>query len=263
MNFFPNPAEVFQEQEYQDAYEFKCNFIPEDEADYDWVSDYAKQNFEQFQLADQTLDAKAESIMKVLGGGSGLLSIGAIINLPKIDLYVAITIFVSLVFALLAVGFAALVRVPRNTFLPPSVAWALDYVRAYDKDARNRFLAQWHLVCEGSRLSLRAKAKGVRNATWLGIISIGGLALSFLVAVSNNDWSDKSEQKDTKVEQKMTQENPQASSSSAPNPSGVPQTPPQGASDPQANANPVIIQNADPAAKAGPQTIQATGSNKK
>lgn len=59
----------------------------------------------------------------------------------------------------------------------------------------------------------------------------------------------------------MTQENQQGSNAPAPNPSGVPQTPPQGVSDPQSAANPQNIERSGPAASAGPQSVMFSSNH--
>jgi lysylphosphatidylglycerol synthetase-like protein (DUF2156 family) len=204
--------------------------------------------------------------MRLLGGGSGLLSLGAIVNLSKIGVATLSVLVVGLVLALFAVAIAASVRVPRNTLLPPSIAWALEYVGAYNDQSRNRFLAQWHLACEGMRLSIRAKAWGVKVATWLGVASVAAVALSFLVAIATINPSSQQDEGHTTMH-KDHPSNPPAPATAAPNtssvapdPSGVSQTPnprDSQAPAPQAAAEPQVVQKSyDPATVSGPQTIQ-------
>ena len=250
--FLPPPSQVFTDPDYVAAYEFKNTFTPTDGKDYAWTVDYAKFTFAQLQHADETLDRKAESIMRTLGGGSGLLSLGAVLNLSKIGTAPAFAIAAALLLALLAVLAAAWVRVPRNVLLPPSVAWALSYVDAYDK-SQERFLAQWHLACEATRLSIRAKAWGVALATWLGVASVCAVAISFIIAFATMTDSQTSIAKD----QNMTQNSSDEGGNSAPDPSAAPQTPPPTVADPQNKANPQSVQaNENPAQQAGPQTLQ-------
>lgn len=268
IRFIPPPNKVFTEEEYRRAYEFKDNFVPKGDRDYDWVADYARFTYDQFQNADDTLDKKAESMMRLLGGGSGLLSLGAIVNLSKIGFATSVTLSIALFLALCAVAAAAWVRVPRNTTLPPSIAWALEYVGAYDKQSRDRFLAQWHLSCEGMRLSLRAKAWGVTVATWLGVASVVAVALSFFVAlvtITVDPPKDKGNQTMSQDQSDQPASNPQSpvaatpgTPPAAPDPSGVPQTP-----SPQSAAGPQVIQkSSDPATASGPQTIQYSEDGK-
>jgi len=177
------PTRIHDDPAYQKAHEFKDTYSPKEGVEYDWVRDYARLVYDRFSQADESLDAKAESIIKVLGGGSGLITLGAILSLPNLGLPVAIGLAISLLVALVAIAIAAWVRVPRQTFLPPSVAWALTYADFYRDAAPNKFLAQWHLACEGVRLAVRAKARGVKIATWCAFAAIAALTLSFFIAI--------------------------------------------------------------------------------
>ena len=68
------PTRVHDDPAYQKAHEFKDSYSPKEQVDYDWVQDYARLIYDRFQQADESLDAKAESIIKLLGGGTGLLT---------------------------------------------------------------------------------------------------------------------------------------------------------------------------------------------
>ncbi|NOY30753.1 MAG: hypothetical protein GXP28_11470 [Planctomycetes bacterium] len=116
-HFFSPLGSIFTDPEYQAAYRFKDVFLPDKDKDYEWVAEYARFTFDQLQKANDTLDKKSESIMRVLGGGSGLLSLGAVLNLTKIGVATAFGLLSAL--ALVAVVVAVWVRVPQNTLLPP------------------------------------------------------------------------------------------------------------------------------------------------
>jgi hypothetical protein len=180
--FLPDPEYVYRHPDYQLAFDYKNNFQPKASEDYGWVRDYADFVYGQFEKTGQTLDAKAESIMKLLGGGSGLLTLTAIVNLTKIGTAVFVMLGIALAFAIVSILIAAWVRLPGNYYLPPSVAWALEYVAAYSDESCDRFIAQWHLACEGARISLVRKGRGVWMATASGAISIFCVGLSFFVA---------------------------------------------------------------------------------
>lgn len=186
---FPRPSRVHLGQEYLDAHNFKNSFRPRDETDYTWVAEYAQIVYTRLDQADQTLDSKADALIRVLGGGAGLLTLGMVANIAKLSGPVVFALGIALAFALASICFAALARLPRETFLPPSIAWALTYADAYGMKASAQFLAQWHLTCEGMRLLVRAKSLYVKYATWLAILCFGAVALSFLVAACTMDSS--------------------------------------------------------------------------
>ena len=180
----PKPTDVRFDAEYASAHRFKNAFTPQQGVDYHWVQTYAREIYRRLDEADQVLDAKAESIIKLLGGGTGLLSVGAIVNLPRLSGPVAACLLIALVLALAGIVIAARVRVPSQAFLPPTTGWAVRYAESYGDAAEDMFLGQWHLASEGRRLALRAKAIGVKYATWLAVAALTTVALSFVVALA-------------------------------------------------------------------------------
>lgn len=248
-----SPSKIQDDPAYQSAHRFKDTYSPKEGVDYDWVEDYAKLVYDRFDKTDEALDAKAESIIKVLGGGSGLVTLGAILNLPKLGLPVAIGLGISVLLAFVAIGIAAWVRVPRQTFLPPSVAWALKYADFYEDAARSKFLAQWHLACEGVPLAVRAKARGVRVAMWWAVAALAALTLSFFIAVCTMRG-------DTNVQ--PSGDPPMSSDSqnntpTTPDPSGSQQTPdPAVSAEPQSFEKGATSGQVQPAQQAEPQSIR-------
>lgn len=239
---------VHEEEEYKSANDFKGKYQPKDGTDYSWVKEYAEFNFKQLLSANEALDSKADSFIRVFSGGSGLLSIGASLKLAEVSGWVALSWGLALLFAVIGVFIAACVRLPKNTFLPPSIAWALAYCDEYGEGAGSaRFLAQWHLACEGIRLSNARKAFGVSLAIKCGMISVVILALSFGVAAVTIEPPEPTQQGEVTMPEEP---------SSAPDPRTQPQTPTSsgGAAE---TAGPQQVQNGrDTAQQASPQSIQ-------
>src|SRR5207249_532630 len=48
--------------------------------DYSWVRDYAKERLKQFDQNFDSLDGKADSIIKYLGGGTGIIAIASFLS---------------------------------------------------------------------------------------------------------------------------------------------------------------------------------------
>jgi len=241
---------VHEDSEYQAANEFKAVYQPKYDCDYTWVKQYAEFNFKQLMAANEQLDSKADSFIRVFSGGSGLLSIGASLKIADVSFWLALSWGLALIFSVGAVVIAACVRLPKNTFLPPSVAWALAYFDDYgEKAGGNRFLGQWHLACEGIRLSNARKAYGVSLAIKSGMFSIIILALSFAVAAGTMKSGDIAIQGVNSMQA-------EDSSPTAPDPRTQPQTPSStgGAAE---TAGPQQVQNGrDTAQEASPQSIQ-------
>jgi hypothetical protein len=253
---------VNSEPEYIAAYEFKNAFQPANGVDYTWVGNYADFNYRQLHATNETLDKKAEFLISLFTGGTGLLTVGAAVNLPVIPTSLRVAWALVLLFAILAIVVAGFIRLPRLVFLPPSVAWATQYVGAYDKDSHARFLAQWHLACEGIRLSNGRKARGLYIATACGIIAIVILGLSFFIAICTIEYTG-SKSPNPGV---LTMPEGQPPQASAPSPDSQPQTPPISAvASPAAQAGPQFVQNTyvgDPASQAGPQSLLESDGNK-
>jgi hypothetical protein len=251
---------VYEEADYQSAFEYNYKFEPRDGADYKWVATYAEFNFRQLLSANEALDSKAESLITVFAGGSGLISIGAAPKLSEVSIWVASLWGLALFLALMCVIVAYFIRFPKETFLPPSVAWALEYVRSYDLHSETRFLAQWHLACEGIRLSNARKSRTLKMAMNFGVWAVITLGLSFGVAFATMGSSPSKASAEVK---KMSEEN---STPSAPNPSTQPQTPAVGdGGNPASVSGPQTTQagNAEPAIKASPQSIQESRENQR
>ena len=254
------PKNIRLNPDYARAHRFKNAFIPQEGVDYGWVRTYVRESYGKLEQADQNLDNKAESIIKLLGGGSGLLSIGAIVNLSRLSGWVAVCLLISLVFALAGIVFAARVRVPSQTFLPPSIGWAIRYAEVYKGAAEDTFLAQWHLASEGTRLALRVKSAWVKYATWLAVATLITVALSFVVALGTMDWNDPSRDAGG-VSMKRDSDSQRDTAPLPPDPDAAPQSPPPNPpSEPRLQAEPQQIEKAqppvDPATSAEPQSIQ-------
>ena len=251
-----NRPPVYKESAYVDASRYKDVFAPKKNCKYEWVANYAQFNITQLLSVNETLDHKAESLIAVFAGGTGLVSLGAIPQLSTVGAQVSIVWGVALFFAVVCVAVAALVRSPKDTFLPPSIAYALQYADYYGDEAEATFLAQWHLACEGIRLSNSRKALGLKVAVWCGVLAICSLAVSFVVAIATIDRTPPSSKAG---ETRMS--NPPAP---VPNPASQPQTPPAASVSPAQSSNPQTVQasNQPPAATASPQSIQESRGDK-
>lgn len=65
--WIPRPSFIHQDPDYREAHRFKNEFEPDPEVEYTWVVSYAREVYSHFEKADEKLDAKAESIIKILG----------------------------------------------------------------------------------------------------------------------------------------------------------------------------------------------------
>jgi len=245
MKMIKKPVKIHEELDYRKAYQFKRNFQPQDGVEYGWIKQYAEFIYSRLEQASETLDSKAESMIRIFAGGSGLVSLGAILNLSDISVEVAICWLIALGLALVSIYSAARVRFPRQTYLPPSLYWAIQYAEHHKSTAEDRFLAQWHLACEGLRLNNRWKASGLKVSVVFGVAAIVCLALSFCVALGTMKTI---ETNDSPEEQTMAVDPPPA-----PDPAAQPQTADSTSQvGPSEHAGPQSVENSyNPNAKGG------------
>lgn len=250
---------IHEEPDYERAYEYFLQFVPKDDVDYEWVATYAEDHYRRLKNVAEELDHKADSVIRIFASGSGLLSLGAILNLEKFPLAVGAFWSLGLFFALAAVVRSGWVRYPKVTFLPPSVGWAIDTAEKQGVKSRDAFLAQWHLASEGLRLGSARKAQSLKAAMQLGLVALTMLALSFPVGLATLSLKGSGQAKERP--NKMASSNDSAGNGperpAAPNPATQPQTPTPGAS-----AGPQMVDRGS-GSTAGPQAIESTGRAEK
>ena len=180
--------------DYKAAMKFKETFEPKVEHDYSWVLNYAESIYSRLETTFRELDSKADSIIKYLGGGGGLLTLGAIAGVSQQEIssmtYLILWGIPPAVFAMVSIVFAAIARSPTRTHHPPSVEGAVKYAEHFkDKSAEAAFLGQWHVTCEGMRLAAQRKSWWVKYST-LGfagavaalILSLGAVVYELVIA---------------------------------------------------------------------------------
>lgn len=180
------PQPVARRAEYLKALDFEERIQPIEGVDYEWAWDYAKGAYDRLATIYSKLDEKADGIIKYLGGGAGLFTIGMLTNLDKIPAAYLAWSIPAVIVAVLSVIVANLARKPNDSSLPPSVESAFRYADSFNKTAKASFLGQWHLACEGMRLAVETKALRVTWATWLYVASIALLLVPLVIATCDH-----------------------------------------------------------------------------
>lgn len=163
------PAEVDVEssKEYEAALAYWHNFEKKSEVNYVWVAQYAKDLAERSEQTDKVLDEKADSIIKYLGGGSTLLTFGALLSIrpekPEscwLALAALVSLLPSLVFAVLAVRAALRVRTPQPALILPELTKAIHLAENYGtpEEAELNAVLILHPICEAYALRNARKA---------------------------------------------------------------------------------------------------------
>lgn len=140
----------------------------EKDAEYKWVSDYAKIVWDDYNKACAALDEKAESIIKYLGGGTGLFVLGVLSKVDASNRHIAAWTLPAIACALIAMFLAMRAKKPAAYPCLPPVRQAKTYADSHkiEGTATAIFLAQWNLACEKAQFSCDRKAALVARAAY-------------------------------------------------------------------------------------------------
>jgi hypothetical protein len=179
------PAFVRKSEAYATAVAFMGSAAAKENAEYKWVLDYAKGLWEYRNKVFVSLDEKAESIIKYLGGGTGLFALGALAKVDTSNNYIAFSALPAIGAALLAILFALLSKMPSAFPGLPAVKEAKECADDLETEnaATGAFLGQWNYACEMARLVCGRKARRIAWATGFAYVSLSLLLLPLLVAI--------------------------------------------------------------------------------
>lgn len=186
------PPAIDASPEYREALEFKEVAEAKPDKDYGWVCEYAPGVYDRLMKTRDALDDKASDVIKYLGGGAGLFTLVAILNVTPKNLHILWWALPSFLATITSVFLAVLARQPSETKFPPSIRAAMEYVEFFDDTdkvvAREKavaaFLGQWHAACVGMEVVNALKAARVGAAIWAFFAAIVLLGLPFGVALT-------------------------------------------------------------------------------
>ncbi len=160
-------------EDFKSAESYYQQFVIDNNVDYVQVSAYAQKLHEAYEDQDQNLDHKADLVIKYLGGGSAIITIGALLSLKTdtwqtcfIGSVILLSLVPSLWQAVLAIKSAISVVHPRFlSFLNP-ISYAVDIANYHKKsDAISiKLWLQLHAICESYQFRNIQKAKLVADA---------------------------------------------------------------------------------------------------
>ena len=155
--------------DFKAAEKFVADFKIKEEVDYTWVERHALEEFRYCESRIDAIEGKADSLIKYLGAGSGLVAL-SFAQRPAPHVIPALL----LLFAAILVAIRAL-QPAEHPFLPKTRK-AFDYANSYKaKEATASFAAKVGVASEGMAISARYKAKCVRWAFWLLLAALGWL----------------------------------------------------------------------------------------
>jgi hypothetical protein len=179
-------ATTVKDETFEDAVKYLNSVEGKPGVDYEWALEYAKLLWEDWNNTFNVLDEKAESIIKYLGGGTGLFALGVLSKIDSHNAHIAAWSFPTVIVALLSVFLAMWTRKPFQFPELPSIRNAKEaYADAIEtkEAAVGAFLGQWNLACEKAKWICDRKAALLNWSTWLYFAAISLLLLPLLAAV--------------------------------------------------------------------------------
>lgn len=178
------PASVLNHHDFQSAVHLVREIEPGDEIDYGWVCEHAALVWQDCDKSWNDLDAKADGIIRYIGGGTGLFTLGVLASVNPNNVLLIVWAIPAVICGLASILFASMARKPSWRPSPPEITEAINYVHDTEKDQpQARFLSQWHMACVAMRIVSNKKATLIEVSTWLYLAAIALLLLPVLVAI--------------------------------------------------------------------------------
>ncbi len=150
------------EPAFKEAQEFSKKYEPNHKVDYDWVRTHATEEFRYAESRVATIESKADSLVKYLGAGSGIVAL-LLANKPMWQ------VVPTLILVLLALLMAVFALQPAEHPMLPKTKTALEYADKFvdGKQAIASFAAKTAVATTGMAIAAERKANRVRWAFWL------------------------------------------------------------------------------------------------
>jgi hypothetical protein len=154
------PSDDFEKSEdYKAALNYYREFQQREDVDYSAAISYARELYDRYDKTDKLLDEKADSIIKYLGGGSALITVGTLISIKGdnysscvLAIVAIVSLLPSLACAIYAVSNAIQGRRPRASGSLPPVKFAVE-IAEYNKSKEKIEPSLWlifHPICEAA-----------------------------------------------------------------------------------------------------------------
>ncbi len=158
--------QIERSSEFQDVERFGKEYTPKDNVDYSWVQRHAEEEFRRVEARVDTIDSKADSLVKYLGAGSGFLALAST-KAPPWQIIPALFLFLAaLIFVMRALS-------PQAHPIPPQTRTALDFAEAYGKEeAIASFAAKFAAASTAMGIAATMKAHRVRVGFWLFLLAL-------------------------------------------------------------------------------------------
>ena len=147
---------------FKEAQDFSKKYEPKDGIEYEWVRTHATEEFRCGEARIAAIEAKADSLIKYLGAGSGIVAL-LLASAPKSQ------VVPTLIFILLALLMAVTALQPGEHPMLPRTKTALEFADTFTsgKKAIASFAAKTAIAATGMAIAAEHKATRVRWAFWL------------------------------------------------------------------------------------------------
>ena len=178
------PAFIDDARSHQSAVVFMEESRAKDGTEYKWVWEYAKGLWEYRAKSLSSIEDKADSIVRYLGSGTGLFTIGVLAKIDASNNYLVWWTLPALLCALFSIFVAVWVKKPDVVPSPPAIDNAKAYADGLGTEwkATAAFLGQWHVACVDMKLLCSRKAKMVDKAFQLFYLAVALLLVPLIVA---------------------------------------------------------------------------------
>jgi hypothetical protein len=177
-------SDFTQSEDYKTALKAYNDFKKADGIDYSPVVTYARELYDRYDKTDKTLDEKADSVIRYLGGGSALITFGALLSLKsdipesrQLGIVLLLSLIPSLLSTICAVFFAIRVRQPQLAATLPNVDFAQKMAEYYElkNDTELNTYLIFSPICEAAHFRNTRKGVWLKHAHRAYLLSIACL----------------------------------------------------------------------------------------
>jgi hypothetical protein len=148
---------------YLESLQFARHYEPKAGTDYSWVMEYANSEYKRLEEILNSMESKADQLIKYMGTGSGIVALVFTYSLSTKHWMSTLQILPTLVMFFVSTIFASRARSPERVPSPPHTSDAIRYAHAYQENvARASFAAMIGTASIGLQIAIAEKSRLVR-----------------------------------------------------------------------------------------------------
>jgi hypothetical protein len=173
---------VRESEEFKAAWDFQLNHKLSPGIAYDWVATYAMEENRQALASLDSVDSKADGLIRYLGAGSAFVSLLALYSQPGGGQHLW-AIAPTLLLLLLSLGCAVIARAPQAHPNPPFTKSAVQFAEFYKENANVRFAMKVGAATVGVKAATQYKAAFVRWSFRFFVLAIAYLSVAITLGL--------------------------------------------------------------------------------